>query len=344
VTQLSSIQSFGDLRRVLLEMPGPDVESGEAARLREPTLTKPPGSLGRLEELSLWLSEWQGHHPPRMSTPRALVFAGNHGITDQGVSAYPAEVTAQMVGNFEAGGAAVNQLCRTFGVELSVEPMSLDRPVADFSESPAMSEDECLDAILFGMGAVTENTDVLCLGEMGIGNTTSAAALCHATFGGESADWTGPGTGVVGDALEHKTRVVADAVHHHKDSIGDGLDALRHFGGRELAAIAGATLAARFRRVPVLLDGYVSGAAAAVLEAVQAGTLDHCQVAHVSAEPGHRRLLEAIGKVPVLDLNMRLGEASGAVLAVALLRAAAHCHAGMATFADAGVADKEDAD
>lgn len=343
MTQIPSIQSFDDLRRTLHDMPGPDTESGELARRREPTLTKPPGSLGRLEELSLWLSEWQGHHPPRMSTPRALVFAGNHGITDQGVSAYPAEVTAQMVGNFEAGGAAINQLCRAFGVELSVEPLSLDRPVADFSQSPAMSEDECLDAILFGMGAVNENTDVLCLGEMGIGNTTSAAALCHAAFGGEAADWTGPGTGVAGDVLEHKTQVVADAVRRHGDTVADGLDALRHFGGRELAAIAGATVGARFRRVPVMLDGYVAGAAAAALEAVQPGALDHCQIAHVSAEPGHRRLLDAIGKAPLLDLGMRLGEASGAVLAVALLRAAVHCHGGMATFADAGVADKDDA-
>jgi len=341
MSQVPTLQSLDDLRQAISCLPGPDAEAEAAACTREPQLTKPPGSLGRLEELSLWLAGWQGHHPPRMGTPRALVFAGNHGVTAQGVSAYPLEVTAQMVANFNAGGAAVNQLCRTFGVELAVEALNLERPVADFTVKPAMSEAECLDAVVYGIGAVRENTDVLCLGEMGIGNTTSAAALSLALYGGKAADWTGPGAGIGGSALARKTKTVAVGVARHSETIADGLDALRHVGGRELAAIAGAVVAARYRRVPILLDGFVATAAAAALEATRPGALDHCQAAHVSAEPGHRRLLNKIDKAPLLDLGMRLGEASGAVLAVAVLRAAAHCHAGMATFEEAGVSGKD---
>ena len=337
-----TLQNFDDLRQALGRLPGPDAEAEAAARTREPQLTKPPGSLGRLEELSLWLASWQGNHPPRMGTPRALVFAGNHGVTAQGVSAYPSGVTAQMVANFDAGGAAVKQLCRTCGVELSVEALTLERPVADFTVEPAMSEEECLDAVVSGIAAVRENTDVLCLGEMGIGNTTSAAALSLALYGGNAADWTGPGAGIAGPALARKTETVAVGVARHRETIDDGLDALRHFGGRELAAIAGAVVAARYLRVPILLDGFVATAAAAALEATRTGSLDHCQVAHVSTEPGHRRLLDRLNKVPLLDLGMRLGEASGAVLAVAVLRAAAQCHAGMATFEEAGVSGKSD--
>ena len=336
------VDTLDDFRSLLGNLPVADGAALEAAARHEPRLTKPPGSLGRLEDLSAWLSAWQGRHPPRLERPAACVFAGNHGVTRRGVSAYPAEVTAQMVANFEAGGAAVNQLCRTFGVELRVEALELDRPTRDFCEAPAMDDGECAEAIAFGMAAVHQGADVLCLGEMGIGNTTSAAAVCHALYGDDAALWTGPGTGIGGDALAAKARLVADAVRLHADAMSDGLEVLRHVGGRELAAIAGAVVAARVARIPVLLDGYICTAAAATLEAVAPGALDHCQVAHASAEPGHHVLLERIGKAPLMDLGMRLGEASGAVLAVGLLKAAVACHTGMATFADAGVSDRED--
>lgn len=335
----SQLQTLDDIRQILKDLPGPDLRAGEAAAEREPQLTKPPGSLGRLEELSNWLALWQGRHPPTMESPRVHVFAGNHGVVSQGVSAFPAEVTHQMVGNFEAGGAAINQLCKTFGAELSVDALDLDTPTADFTKAPAMSEDECVAAIGRGMSVVEAGVDVLCLGEMGIGNTTSAAAICHALYGGEAAEWTGPGTGVVGEAMENKIRAVSDAVALHAPT--DGLDAMRCIGGRELAAIAGAVIAARLLKVPVLLDGYVSTAAAAVLEATAPGALDHCQVGHASTEPGHMRLLKAISKRPLLEMDMRLGEASGAALAVGLLQAACACHSGMATFAEAGVTDKD---
>lgn len=333
------LDTLDDIRRMMERLPGPDLEAGEAAEAREPQLTKPPGSLGQLEKLSRWLAEWQGRHPPTMTNAHAHVFAGNHGVTAQGVSAYPAEVTHQMVANFEAGGAAINQICKTFDIELAVDALDLDTPTADFTQGAAMSEEECVTAIRRGMAAVEPGMDILCLGEMGIGNTTTAAAICHALYGGDAAGWTGPGTGISGEAMTAKARVVADAVRLHADA--DGLDVMRCVGGRELAAIAGAVIAARQLRVPVLLDGYVSTAAAAVLEAALPGSLNHCRVGHASTEPGHLKLLEALGHRPLLEMDMRLGEASGAALAVGLLRAACNCHSGMATFAEAGVTDKD---
>ena len=326
-----------EMRALLRELPGPDLEAGTAAATREAQLTKPAGALGRLEELSHWLATWQGRHPPSINHPRTAVFAANHGVAARGVSAYPASVTAQMVQNFIAGGAAVNQLCRTIDADLRVYEMNLDQPTGDIVEAPAMSEEECARAIAYGMITVEPGIDALAVGEMGIANTTIAAALCLALFGGDAADWTGPGTGVAGDALDRKRAAVAAAVARHRPLAGHPFDVLRRLGGLEFAAMAGAILAARMGRVPVVLDGFCSCAAAAVLFAADRRTLDHCVAGHVSAEPGHRLLLDKLGKAPLLDLGMRLGEASGATLAVAILKAAAACHGGMASFAQAGV-------
>lgn len=332
-----AIASMDDIRGLITAMPGPDGTAAAAAVAREPQLTKPPGALGRLEELALWLSAWQGRHPPAAERARAIVFAGNHGVADRCVSAFPASVTAQMVSNFAAGGAAVNQLCRALGLDLDVHPLDLDRPAGDIATGPAMDEAGFLAAFAAGWEAVAARpADVVCLGEMGIGNTTAAAALCHGLFGGAASDWCGPGTGLDADKVAHKAAVVAAAVARHADAT-DPLDLSRRLGGRELAAIAGAVLAARHRRIPVVLDGFVCTAAAAPLAAVRADALDHCLVGHASAEPGHRRLLARLGKRPLLDLDMRLGEASGAVLAAAIVKAAAACHAEMATFGEAGV-------
>jgi nicotinate-nucleotide--dimethylbenzimidazole phosphoribosyltransferase len=331
------IADLDAIRALLTHLPGPDLDSGAAAAARQAQLTKPAGSLGRLEELAIWLATWQARHPPRLDHPRTLVFAGNHGVTARGVSAYPASVTAQMVQNFIAGGAAVNQLCRVVDAGLKVYEMNLDMPTGDIVVEPAMSEEECAKAMAYGMMAVEPGIDALALGEMGIGNTTAAAALCAGLFGGAAELWTGPGTGVAGAALEAKRRVVEGAVARHRRAAPDPFDMLRRLGGLELAAIAGAVMAARLGRVPVVLDGFASTAAAAVLFAADPHALDHCVVGHVSAEPGHRRLLAQIGQRPLFDLGMRLGEASGATLALAVLKAAAACHAGMATFAEAGV-------
>lgn len=331
--------SLAEIRTMLKDLPGPDRDAGAAAAAREAGLTKPAGALGRLEEISAWLATWQGRYPPRLEHPRISVFAANHGVAALGVSAYPAAVTAQMVQNFIDGGAAVNQLCKAADADLRVYEMTLEQPTADFTQGPAMDEAECARAMAYGMMAVEPGLDVLCLGEMGIANTTSAAALCLALFGGTAGAWTGPGTGVAGATLARKTEIVAAGVARHKDA-GDSLEILRCLGGLELAAIAGAIIAARFARTPVLLDGFACTAAAAVLYAQDPHALDHCLVAHVSAEPGHQRLLEKIGKRALLDLGMRLGEGSGAALAVPLLKAAVACHTGMATFAEAKVSGK----
>ncbi len=329
--------NLDEMRALLNHLPGPDRDAGGTAAARQAQLTKPAGSLGRLEELAVWLATWQARHPPRLDHPRTIVFAGNHGVAARGVSAYPASVTAQMVQNFIAGGAAVNQLCRVVDADLRVYEMNLDAPTGDIALGPAMSEEECAKAMAYGMMAVEPDIDALAVGEMGIGNTTAAAALCAGLFGGDAGQWTGPGTGVAGAALDNKRRAVATAVALHRPASGNPFELLRRLGGLELAAIAGAVLAARLGRVPVVLDGFTATAAAAVLFAADRHALDHCVVAHVSAEPGHRVLLERLGQRPLLDLGMRLGEASGATLALGILKAATACHNGMATFGEAGV-------
>jgi len=332
-------KSLADIVTLLATIPGPDAEAVAAWAQREPQLTKPAGSLGRLEEIVRWLTAWQGRHPPRLDRVRARIFAGNHGVTAQGVSAFPAAVTHQMVLNFQSGGAAINQLCRANDVELSVLALDLDRPTQDFTQAPAMTEAEFAAAFDTGFQSVPADTDLLAIGEMGIGNTSAAAAVALGLFGGQAADWVGRGTGVEGDGLTRKTKAVAAGADLHAGS--SPLEVLRRLGGRELAAMAGAVVAARLARIPVMLDGYVCCAAAAALAAARPGALDHCLVAHVSAEPGHRRLLERLDKQPLLDMSMRLGEGSGAVLAVGLVRSGLACHAGMATFAQAGVSGKD---
>lgn len=333
--------SLDDIRAVCVHFPDPDAQARHATRQREDQLTKPPGSLGRLEDIAAWLAAWQGRHPPRLGRVRVSLFAGNHGVAARGVSAYPASVTRQMVANFRAGGAAINQLCKAAGAELMVYELDLDHPTEDMTSAPAMSPAACAQAMAYGMAAVEEGIDLLVLGELGIGNTAVAAALALGLFGGEAADWTGPGTGVQGEALAHKRAVVAEAVARHRPTLEaagqDPLVILQHLGGFELAAMAGAVMAARMGRIPVLLDGFVCTAAAAVVARLAPGGLDHCLLGHLSPEPGHRRLAETLGLEPLLNLGMRLGEGSGAAAAIGIIRAAHACHTGMATFAEAGV-------
>ncbi len=326
---------------MLSALPGACADSAAKAAARQDRLTKPQGSLGRLEELATWMATWQGRNPPELRRARVAVFAGNHGVAAaHGVSAFPVEVTRQMVANFTAGGAAVNQICGVVDAELRVYELDLDNPTVDFTTGPAMEEEECCRAMAYGMMAVEGNLHLLCLGEMGIGNTTSAAALCLALFGGEAADWVGRGTGVDDEGIKRKIVAIEAAMKANARALGDPLEILSCFGGFELAAIVGAVLAARMGRTPVVLDGYTCTAAAAVLYKIEPGLLDHCVVAHRSVEPGHQKLLEKIGKTPLFDYNMRLGEASGAALAVPVLRSAVACLSGMATFDEAGVSDR----
>ena len=337
---MANFASLADLRALCLDLPEGHPAASAAVAAREDRLTKPPKSLGRLEDLTAFLAHWQGHAPPRLDRVEILVFAGNHGVTAQGVSAYPAEVTVQMVANFSSGGAAINQLARTAGANLRVIPLTLDQPTADFTLAPAMSDGEFLAAVATGYDAVSSDSDLVILGEMGIGNTTAAAALAAASFGGRGLRWAGRGTGVDHDGLQRKRAVIDQALARHTAILNDPLRVAAALGGRELAAILGATLAARRQNIPVILDGFVSTAAVAPLYKLRTDTLAHALAGHVSAEAGHRALLEELNLKPILDLNMRLGEASGAAAALLILRAALACHTGMATFAEAGVSDK----
>jgi len=332
--------TLAEMRALLADLPGPDLEAGTAASLREARLAKPAGALGRLEEIAHWVATWQGRHPPSANHPRTAVFAGTHGVAAHGVSAYPATATAQMVQNVVTGGAAVDQLCRSVDADLRVYEMSLDEPTADFTTGPAMSDEECALAIAYGMMAVEPGIDLLAVGEIGVAGTTSGAALAAALWGGAAADWVGPGAGVSGAGLANKIAVVERAVSLHRAAADEPFELLRRLGGRELAGIVGAVLAARRARVPVLLDGFVATAAASVLAKADAHALDHCLAAHGSGEPGHRLLLQRIGKVPLFEFGLRLGEASGATLAIALVKAAVACHVGMATVAEAGISGK----
>jgi nicotinate-nucleotide--dimethylbenzimidazole phosphoribosyltransferase len=338
---MTGIASLADLSALVADLPEGDDSAASAIAERQSRLTKPQGSLGRLEELVAWLGRWQGRAAPRLDEVSVLVFAGNHGVVARGVSAYPASVTAQMVANFKAGGAAINQICKSVGASLRVIPLKLDAPTADFTEKQAMSEAEFIEAVAAGYDAVPTNADLVCLGEMGIGNTTAASALAAAMLGGGSERWAGRGTGLDDAGLARKREAIDAGLTQHRTHDADPLAASMIFGGRELAAILGATLAARHHRIPVLLDGFVATAAAAPLARLNPRALDHAQVAHCSAEAGHRGLCTELSKRPILDLDMRLGEGSGAALSVSVLRAALACHFGMATFDEAGVDERD---
>jgi nicotinate-nucleotide--dimethylbenzimidazole phosphoribosyltransferase len=329
--------SAADFDAALRDLTAPDGVAGDAARARQGQLTKPPGSLGRLEEIAILLAGWQGREIPVVERGQAIVFAGNHGVVARGVSAFPAAVTAQMVANFAAGGAAINALAGAAGLSLAVVPLELDRPTADFTTGPAMSEADCLAALNAGAEAIGE-ADLLVLGEMGIGNSTAAAALAAASFGGSPRDWVGPGTGVDDAGIARKVETVVAGLAAHEGALASPFEILRRLGGREIVAIAGAVVAARQARVPVVLDGFICTSAVAPLAAFHPGIVEHLIAGHCSAEPGHRRLLERLGLEPLLSLGMRLGEGSGAAVAVSVIRAALAAHAGMATFAEAGVA------
>lgn len=329
-----------ELEELLQFLPERDGETEALALARQAQLTKPPGSLGRLEKLAIWLSAWQCRERPRLDKIQALVFAGNHGVTARGISAFPAEVTAQMVGNFKNGGAAINQLCKQAGAKLEVIGLDLDKPTQDFTHAPALDEEAFLTCFNAGLSAVDSTSDCLIVGEMGIGNTTVAAALCYGLYGGSPEDWIGPGTGVDAEGLKRKAVVIQEGYDRHKDILDQPLEVLRCLGGRELAAIAGAVLAARLARIPTILDGFISTAAVSPLQVMMPGALDHCVAGHRSSEPGHDRLLKLLNKRPLLDLDMRLGEGSGAAVAAMILKSAVVLHNGMATFAEAGVSKK----
>jgi nicotinate-nucleotide--dimethylbenzimidazole phosphoribosyltransferase len=334
---MAPFSTLSEFAALLATAPQADAQALAGAKERNSQLTKPPGALGRLEDLAIWYASWRGTDRPSVNAPQIVIFAGNHGVCAQGVSAFPPEVTVQMVANFEHGGAAINQLAKTFGAKMDVHALELDRPTADFTQAPAMSEADCVAALQAGWDAVDASADLLVTGEMGIGNTTAGAALAAALFGGTGSDWVGRGTGVDDAGLINKARVVDEGLALHVSR--EPLEVLRCLGGRELAAMTGAIAAARSHRIPVILDGFICTAAASVLEKMRADALDHCVAGHLSAEDAHRKMLDALGKEPLLSLGLRLGEGSGGAAAIGVLKAAVACHSGMATFAEAGVSD-----
>lgn len=332
----TTLQDFTTHTRHLLSV---DHHARTQAISRNANLTKPAGALGRLEELAIWYAGWQAQQSLHIEKAHALVFAANHGVVEahSNVSAYPASVTAQMVQNFQAGGAAINQLCKLHGIDLHVHALDLDTPTQDFTKHPAMTPAGLLEALNTGYTSVDPTAQVILLGEMGIGNTTSAAAVCSALFNWPATRTVGVGTGINQSNLQQKISVVEQGLSLHTSR--DPLVILQCLGGREIAAITGAILAARVHRIPVILDGYICCAAAAVLYRMNIAALEHCITGHVSAESAHAHLLAAIEQRPLLDLGMRLGEGSGAAVAFGVLKAALACYTGMATFHDAGVAN-----
>jgi nicotinate-nucleotide--dimethylbenzimidazole phosphoribosyltransferase len=301
--------------------------------------TKPRGSLGRLEELAVRIAGIRGTATPGRLRAAIVVAAADHGVAAQGVSAYPQEVTRQMLANFDAGGAAVCVLARAAGADLHVFDRGVGSGTADLSVGPAMSRAQAAEALTAGREATLDDVGIVALGELGIGNTTAASALAAALLGVDPAAVCGRGTGLDDAGLSRKVEVVRRALAVNADLLDDPLDALAALGGLEIAFLAGVTVAAAERRQVVLLDGFITGIAALVAERLAAGTRDALIAAHVSPEPGHRLVLDALGLEPLLDLRLRLGEGSGAALALPLLHAALAILDEMATFEAAGVTD-----
>lgn len=328
---------FDDIRALIASIPAADDHARAEALAREANLIKPRGALGRLEEIAVHVAAWQGKARPQVSRPLVAIFAGSHGVVAKGVSAYPSEVNRAMLASFSNSHAAINQICKTYDLGLKVFDLAVDLPTGDITEGAALEEAACAATIAFGMEAIANGTDLLCVGEMGIGNTTPAAAIYAALYGGEIEQWVGRGTGVDDAGYQRKVSAVKQALETHKDHLKDPLEVLRRLGGREIAAIAGAILAARMERVPVILDGYVATSAAAVLHALWPQSIAHCLAGHCSVEGAHAKVLANLGLKPILDLGMRLGEGSGAALAAGIVKAALACHNDMATFAEAGV-------
>ncbi len=324
------------LTRLLRDLPAPDRTPAEAVAARGAANLRPAGAFARLEAAAAWLAGWQATTEPRVERPRVIVFGADHGVAAEGVSAYPAEVTGLMVQAIGKGAATVSALARQAGAELVFVDVGVGAPTGNIRTEDAMTPEDFDAAVQAGVDAVeAADADLLVVGEIGIGNTTPAAAVTAAILGGDPTSWVGPGTGVEGEALAGKRAVVADAVAR----VGpvDPMEALRRLGGKELAAMAGATVAARHRRLPMLLDGFIATAAVLPLERQQAGALDHCLAGHSSAEPGHQGQLDAIGKRPLLSLDLRLGEGSGAVAAIPLLQMACAAVVDVATFEEFGV-------
>ncbi len=326
---MTSALPFDDFRRLLTGLPKGNAAAGDRVRVQFARADKPRGSLGRLEDIAAWQATWTGR-PPAVNKPLVAVFAGNHGVARHGISPRPVEATAQAVELCAAGGAAINQICLAYDLGLKVFDLALHLPTADIIEDAALDERGCAATMAFGMEAIAGGADLLCIGDLGVGNSTVAAAMLAALYGGNGADWVGPGSGADAAMVARKAEIVDAALAFHCDNLNDPLEVLRRVGGREFAAIAGAIVAARMEKIPVILDGFAAIAAAAVLHAANSAALDHCLVAHLPAEAGQRAAVEKLGLTPLLDIGLAHGEGAGAALAAGMVKAAALCSSGMA--------------
>ncbi|HLB27954.1 MAG TPA: nicotinate-nucleotide--dimethylbenzimidazole phosphoribosyltransferase [Dehalococcoidales bacterium] len=338
-----------------------DKKSMEEARARQDTLTKPQGSLGRLEELSIQMAGIQRKPIPQIRHKAVITMAGDHGVVSEGVGNWPQDVTAQMVANFLHGGAGINVIAKQVGArvvvvdmgvvgKLKANPKLLDRKVApgtqNIAAGPAMTREQATKAIETGIEIVTaeiaRGLDIVGTGDMGIGNTTPSAAICAVITGKTTAEVTGRGTGIDDKQLAHKVEVVNKALKVNRPDAKQPLDVLAKVGGFEIGGLAGVMLGAAANHIPVVIDGFISGAAALIAVSLAPQLKDYLIAAHVSAEAGHRLMLKHLGLKPLLDLEMRLGEGTGAALGIFLSETAAHVLAEMATFAEAEVSEKNE--
>jgi len=323
---------------ILSDAPAADTTARDAVEERARNVLRPSGALARLDAVAAWLASWQRRARPAVERPAIVVFAADHGVAAQGVSAYPAAVTVAMLRALREGVATASAMARSIGAELHVVDAGVERPSNDITLEPALSVERFVECFEMGRSAVAAlSCDLLVLGEMGIANTTPAAAVVAAVFGGPAEQWTGRGTGIDEDGWRHKVAVVERARARAPADAGP-IELLRELGGSELVAIAGAIVEARLRSIPVILDGFVVTSPAAALEALTPGALDHCIAGHRSPEPGHTLLLEKLAKDPLIDLGLRLGEGSGALAALPLVRLAAAAVVDVATFEEWGLA------
>ncbi len=335
----NSVPTFNELVEFISQMPSIDTEAVNLVREKDARLLKPSGSLGKVEDIAEWVAGWQGAYPPKAENITLSIFVSNHGTADEHrISPYPTSVTEALVKSFRSDDAVVNQVCKTHNIGLQVFDLALEMPTKDITKYAAMTETDCITTILYGREAVATNPDILCLGEAGIGNTTIASAICAALYGGNISDWVGMGTGADIKMLKNKIAVIEKSLELHTNR--DPLSILQCFGGREFAAIVGAILAARFERIPVILDGFPVCAAAAILHAISPNALDHCYVSHLSSESGHEKLLECIKKKPIVDFKMRLGEGSGAAIVAPIFQSSINIHNNTSTFEDSSVPNR----
>ncbi|MCP4148998.1 MAG: nicotinate-nucleotide--dimethylbenzimidazole phosphoribosyltransferase [bacterium] len=351
-----------DFNKYLQEIEAVDASYGSAAQAREDVLTKPQGSLGRLEELAVALASIKREKIPAIKRKAVFTFTGDHGVVAEGVSAFPQEVTVQMVHNFVSEGAAINVLCRHAGAENIVADLGvagdlnvdcsffrnkkIARGTKNFTKEAAMSRDEAINAIIAGIEVfeeehAKEKLDLVGTGEMGIGNTTPATAILAVISELNIEDIVGRGTGVDDDGIIRKITAIKKGIQLNQPNKNDGLDILHKVGGFEIAGLVGLILAAAKNRVPVLIDGFISTSAALIANLLAPNCTDYMLASHVSEERGHKKMLESLNKKPLLDLNLRLGEGTGAALAIPIVEAATKILAEMATFESAGVSDKE---